>query len=290
MATPARAITPQLIAGVVVEVNDLASTRLFYDTIFRDIGGQWKEATNSLTFLYGRQRIEFAQVVQPRSSENSGQHQAYCVKSSRLRQLAEELSGAGHSLNWWREDHPAEKTQTAYLDDPSGNRVQLVAAKGDELLLHHAAVEVDDLEPSEPFYINLLGGRIDYYHGLSVDDRLEAKAWADGTDVCAPWTRQMQGAYPGHPDRRRLPRPAVQMFVGFGNTYLGVMLGSNLDRQEPPEEIIKGTPRVILQTSEGVEDLVAHLSSQATPFVQEDRSIFLRDHGGNFIELEPSVH
>ncbi len=277
-----RVFSPDFIRGIVVEVRDLAATRAFYSLLFQDASGVWHEADQNLIYRSGPQRIEFVRRSQPLTLGHTGQHQAYSVRADRLPALAEALAAAGHAENWWREDHPGERTVTAYVSDPSANRVQLVASGGDGPLLRHAALEVHDLELAELFYVKSLGGKVDYCHGWAMDDYAEAKAWGEGKDPCAPWTRRFDVRYW---DKLRIARPNMQLFVRFGSTVLGLILATE-HRQEPPEEVLRGTPRLILQTAQPVGEVAAYLSSVALPFEAEDRSLFLRDPGGNYVELD----
>lgn len=285
------AVQADLLAGVVLEVGDLANTRAFYERIFRDFSGAWQETRNTLTYTAGPQAIEFVRRPRPRTLSDGGQHQAYRVRAGRLQQLAEELTAAGFPVDWWREDHPTERGITAYLHDPSGNRVQLVASDGDGLLLDHVGIEVRDFDYCETVYVKALAGRVDYYHGWRVEDEGEAKLWGDGDDPCAPWTRRDN---PGwfdfarlgyHDPNLRVPRPNTQVFVAFGDTRIA-MISATKVRQEPPEELLRGAPRPVFRTQQTAAEAVARLPALLPmPFDQEGQSIFLRDPDGNFLEL-----
>ena len=280
--TRARTLAVDAIAGLVVEVRDLAATRAFYDLVFGDAPGEWRETRRRLTYRRGAQHLEFVQRSQPRSLPHTGQHQAYHVPGDRLRSVADALAGAGHAVDWWREDRPAERDVTAYAHDPSGNRVQLVAAADVDTPISHAVVEVHDLELAETFYVKGLGGRVEYYHGWDMEDYAEAKAWEEGRDPCAPWTRRFDVRYW---DKLRVARPNMQLFVAFGDGVLGLVLAAE-HRQEPPEEVLKGTPRLILRARQPATAVAAYLSGRGIPFQAEGRGLFLRDPGGNYVELE----
>lgn len=302
-----RALHIERLAGVVLEVDDLAATEAFYEPIFQPSGGQWRRSRRQVAYRCGPQHVRFVLRRRPRTLSDSGQHQAYRLPRDHLLTVAQSLTTAGFHAEWWREDHPAERGVTAYFHDPSGNRVQLVASSDDGLLLEHAAIEVHDFNYCEYVYVTTLGGRVDYYHGWRAGDLEEAQQWAEGDDPCAPWTRRdnphyrdflvadptgqlrptrfsaQLGAAPVRPVR--VPRPNGQVFVAYGDTRLG-LIGATRVRQEPPEHRTKGTPRVVLATTQPAAEVEGHLSSTPIPFRREGRNIFLRDPDGNFAELK----
>lgn len=279
-ATARPALAPAMLAGLVVEVHDLAAARAFYEPVFGG-AGEWQAGPSQLAFQAGRQRIDFVARAKPRSLSHTGQHQAYAVPANRLPGLSAELEAAGHTVERWHEDHPDEHEVSVYLLDPSGNRVQLVPERGDGLLLSHAAVEVHDLELAEIFYVSFLGGRVDYCHGWAMDDYAEAFAWGDGSDPCAPWTRRYDVRYW---DKVRIARPNMQLFVRFGPTLLAIILATE-HRQEPPPEQHSGTPRIVLAVDQPAEQAGAELSRLGVAFDRAGSSLFVRDLSGNFAEL-----
>ena len=274
------ALAPAMLAGMVVEVHDVAAARAFYEPIF-GAAGEWQAGPNQLAFQAGRQRIEFVARAKPRSLSQTGQHQAYVVAADRLAAVTAELAAAGHSAERWREDHPAEREVSPYLLDPSDNRVQLVPDRGAGLLLDHAAIEVHDLELAEIFYVSFLGGSVDYCHGWAMDDYAEAFAWGDGSDPCAPWTRRYDVRYW---DKVRIARPNMQLFVRFGPTVLAIVLATE-HRQEPPPEQRTGTPRVVVAVDQPLARAEAELSRLDVAFDRAGSSLFVRDLSGNFVEL-----
>lgn len=284
-------VVADLLAGVMLEARDLAATRAFYEPIFSDVPGEWQQERDRLTYRAGCQTIEFGRRPRPRSFADSGQHQAYRVRPSRLRSLAGDLERAGHEVNWWHEDNPPEREVTAYVLDPAGNRVQLVPSDDLGLLLDHAALEVHAFDYCEHVYRKVLGGQIRYYHGWRVEDEANAKAWGRGDDPCFPWTRRdnpgwFDFARAGTNDRNlRVPRPATQVFLGFGNTTLGLISASRV-RQEPPEEIIRGLPRLILHSARPAAEAFVQISrTLPLPHETEGRTAYLRDPDGNFAEV-----
>ncbi|MPZ13032.1 MAG: hypothetical protein GEU73_01165 [Chloroflexi bacterium] len=278
------------VAGVQLEVRDLAEARAFYEPIFWDAAGSWKPSARTLTFESGSQSLELVQKAKPRTFADGGQHTAYRVRATRVSSLAEQLAEAGHSVEWWHEDHPQERELAPYLHDPSGNRVQLVAASSADPLIAHVAIEVHAFDYCEYLYVRELGGEVDYYHGWRVEDQTAAKAWLDGDDPAAPWTRRDN---PGWTDFRdqgsknrsiRVPRPNTQVFLRYGDTRLG-MISATKTRQEPPEEQIVGTPRILFRSSMAADQAAARADAEPVPHERHGRSIYFRDADGNFSEL-----
>ena len=183
---------------------------------------------------------------------------------------------------------------TAYVVDPAGNIAQLVASDDRDRLLDHYYVPVEDIEHAELFYLTALRGEMDSYYGYTTEDVLEARAWATGDDPCAPWTRNAFTSFRTHAPN---PTPAAQIFARFGTSYIGFALtGQRLP--EPPEEILKGTPRAVFGTSQPASDVAAYLAGVrispvslkydggTVPFDREGQNIFLRDRSGNFFQIE----
>jgi hypothetical protein len=238
----------------------------------------------------------------PRTLAESGQHWGYRVAPGRVEALAQELSRFGADVNWWREDHPAERQPTAYLHDPSGNRVQLVPSEDRQLLLDHAAIEIHEFDYVMYLYISVLGGVRDYYHGWRNTDAKEARKWLEEDDPCAPWTRKDNPHYrdflvDGKPTVEsrgsnnraglRVPRPNTQVFVAFGPTALGLISATKV-RQEPPDEQVKGTPRLVFTTRQSADEVMAQLRATPVPRKREGSSVFVKDADGIFSELRCS--
>jgi hypothetical protein len=282
------------VSGVVLEARDLAATRKFYEVIFRGVPVTWREDARTLTVETESERVAFIRSPRPRTVAHAGLHTAFRVKPSRVRVIADELAAAGHAVNWWREDHPSEREVTAYVDDPNGNIVQLVPSEDDSALVDHYYVPVEDIEQAELFYLKALLGKLDTYYGYTTQDTKDARRWAKGDDPCAPWTRNAYVSFRTHQPN---PTPAAQIFARFGGQYLGIALtGKRLP--EPSEELLKGTPRAVLRTSQSVDDVAAYMTSVRVsavslkydggkvPFRRQGNSIFLRDRSGNFFEIE----
>jgi catechol 2,3-dioxygenase-like lactoylglutathione lyase family enzyme len=281
------------VAGVVLEANDLAATRDFYNVIFGDGQGEWRDDGRTLTFETARERVAFVRKPRPRTVAHAGLHTAFRVKPGRVREIADALAAAGRTVSWWREDHPSEREVTAYLEDPSGNIIQLVRADDESALVDHYYVPVEDIEHGELFYLKALRGQLDSYYGYTTEDTKEARRWAKGDDPCAPWTRNAFISFRTHQPN---PTPAAQIFARFGDQYLGISL-SGKRLSEPPEDLLKGTPRPILRTSQSVDEVAGYLATVRispvslkydggkVPFRRDGQSVFLRDRSGNFFEI-----
>jgi catechol 2,3-dioxygenase-like lactoylglutathione lyase family enzyme len=292
---PARAAAPAIsgIGGVVFEVKDLESARAFYEELFFGAQGGWENTSKSLTYRTGSQSVELVAARHPRTNADAGRHVAIRVGTGRVGAVAERLAKAGHEVSWWREDHPAERAMTAYVTDPSGNIVQLVGADPADVLIDHVGVPVENIEDAEAFYLKGLGGKLDGYFGWTTEHVIEARAWTAGDDPCAPWTRS---AYISFRTHKPAPSPAAQIFAGFGPSYVAIYLtGKRLP--EPPEEILRGTPRLILQTCAAPDDASSHLASARAsavrltydggqiPFERDGRDLYFRDRSGHFLQL-----
>lgn len=283
-----------VVTRAIVEVKGLPVTRDFYSLLFRNNPGDWEETQGSLVFHAGRQSIEFVRNPRLRIPRETAQHHAYRISREQLPELAADLVGQAHGLNWWHEDGPFERDVMPYVDDPIGNRIQLVASDDTRSLLDHVALEFVDLEWAEDFYVKVLGGELVGYSGWSTDSGPEVKAWLDGQDPSALWTRYQRFSFRS---RTIEAHATPQLFVRFGETTLCLFL-ARTHNQEPPEEIIRGTPRVVLRTDRPAAEAAAWLSGPAQEmiasryrgrrirFEQEGRHIYLRDPGGNFVELE----
>jgi catechol 2,3-dioxygenase-like lactoylglutathione lyase family enzyme len=300
MAAPASApsdappVPVKAIGGVVVEVDDLAAARAFYSRVLGDASGGWEGDDRSLTFAAPSQRITFVPKTRPQTFDDAGRHIGFRVATARVTALTDQLKAAGHEVSWWREDHPEEKRISPYVRDPSGNLVQLVGADRFDDPIHHVTLIVHDLELGEFLYADALSGAVDYYHSWRTEDLLEAKVWMDGDDPCAPWTR---AARYGRLNHQVSARPIPQIFVRYGGSLLGLVVGSK-HIQEPPEGVLKGTPRLVLRTDQSADEARSRLASRdvSTGLVphnvvgvqsrKERATLFTRDRSGNFLELE----
>jgi len=294
----AAALAPLLldgIAGVVLEANDLAATRAFYEPIFQHADGRWVVTRRSLRFVASdNQRVEFSRRARPRTLAHAGLHVAYRVPRDRVNPLVSVLEAAGHAVSWWQEDHPGEGTPMPYLTDPSGNIIQLVPSGEDGALIDHFYLPVEDIEYAELYYLEALNGTLDSYFGFRTLDVVSARAQSGENVPYAPWTRTSFVSFRTHKPNFT---PAAQIFARYGSGYVGVALtGQRLP--EPPEGELRHAPRVILQSSQSPEEVEAYLAGVrisavalkydggTIPFEREGSAFYLRDRSGNFVEID----
>jgi hypothetical protein len=220
---------------------------------------------------------------------NGAEHFAIPLPARRFDAVLEEQRAGEGGAETWTEDHPAERTPGIYLVDPSGNRVQLTRAPAQHddappgALIDHVSVEVNNFDYAEYFYGCALGASVDYHHGWRAADYAVVPEDDGDDDLSAPWTRRDRGSYR---DRgRRILRPNAQVYYRFGSTRLGLFIATAA-RQQPPEEVIRGTPRIALRTSHTPGEVESTLRAFPFRFERSGWRIFLRDPSGNFVELE----
>ena len=263
-------------SGAVLEVSNLARAQRFYHELLG----------------IGSEVIQLVERAEPRVLPDSGTHHALRWPRPELGAVLRRLAEAGVVVEACHEDSPSEREQNRYCTDPDGNRIQLVA--GDTVGLDHAAIETHDLEWAEVFYTHVLGGTVEMRVGWHMDDFAAALAWGDGQDDCAPGTRRLDKRYTSIEHKGQLPRPNAQVFVTFApGVTLGIYLATE-HRQEPPPDQFEGTPRLVLEGDiRAIEDRLRTVRlrcMQASPetggpFERRDGSLFVRDPGGNFLEL-----
>ncbi|HEY3115670.1 MAG TPA: hypothetical protein VGK54_02910 [Chloroflexota bacterium] len=294
--SPARGTQLPVVAlrGVVLPVRDPQVVHAFYEPILRAANGTWTEEPDGLTFTTRSQQIKLVRERWPKALAEAGQHLALRVPNLQARPLADQLQAAGATVEWWHEDYPRERELAPYLTDPSGNRVQLVPSSEYTMPIDHVALEFVDLEWAEDFYVGVLGGRVDYYHGYSTDSGVEVKAWLEGRDPVAPWTRYSRFSFRSRADEAHA---TPQLFVDFGGPRLALFLERS-HLQEPAEDLVRGTPRLIFRTSATASEAAAHLAGpgralvakrfrgRTIPFEIDGDRVFVRAPSGNFLELE----
>jgi catechol-2,3-dioxygenase len=295
--TPPTSVPAGLIAafsGALLEVGDADRAARFY----RDQLGlsQEGEAAEGPLLRLGSARIILCERANPGVLPDSGTHLALRLPAADVETALSRLHAAGIALHDYREDRAAEHDQNHYFADPDGNRLQLVA--GAEPGIDHAAIETHDLEWAEAYYTHVLGGVVETRVGWRMADYAGAKAWGDGQDARAPGTRRWDKLYSAtiNPDGQ-VARPNAHIFVALGTgVILGIYLATE-HRQEPQPDQFTGSPRLCFRTSQ-LDELERRLkevrlrcqqSSKATggPFERSGQALFLRDPGGNFLELEP---
>jgi catechol 2,3-dioxygenase-like lactoylglutathione lyase family enzyme len=299
----------QGISHLAIEVKDLRQSEEFYRDLlgFVSVGRDlWPDCGRSLSLRAASgQHLILSESEQPRSLPETGVHQAYRVAPADRETIARKLSAREIKLHTYKEDRPPEEEDNFYFYDPDGNRAQLIALQkasqpsGKVLGIDHAAVEAYDLEWAEEFYTQALGLPVDHRTGWRTADYVRAKLWGEGREEMAPGTRRWDQRYTTMEQKRRLPRPNMQLYVRFGDAVLGVYLALE-HRQDPPEEQMAGTPRVGFRvTRQGLEEAVERLSNHRFPFhlspfegpVEHPASapiassLYFKDLSSNFLEL-----
>ncbi|MBM2812250.1 MAG: hypothetical protein HW416_3009 [Chloroflexi bacterium] len=277
--------------GAALEVRDLDAAEAFYGEILGE-SARVERTRGSSHLVMGPQFLELVRRARPRVSADTAQHHALVVSGARIQPLCERLTGEGHQIGWWREDHPAERTPAPYVEDPSGNRVQLAGGRSTGIF-DHVALEFADLEWAEDLYVRVLGAEIDHYHGWSSDRGPEVEAWLAGTDPAAPWTRYTRFSFRSRTDEAHA---TPQLYLRLGGARLAMFLARR-HVQEPPEEVVRGTPRLVFSVDRPPSEVAAYFDGRGREIIAEryrgrtirhetdDDNIFIRDPGGNFIEL-----
>lgn len=279
-------------AAYVLEVSDVTRALHFYcDLLGFAERGQGAEGT---VLAHGDGEVVLVERASPKTLPETGVHWAFRYPASTVEDVAARLVRGGVAVHRYREDRAAERADPRYAGDPDGNRIQLVA--GERAGFDHAAIETHDLEWSEVFYTQVLGGVVEARVGWRMDDYVRAWAWGRGEDQCAPGTRRHDKRYTRVENEAVLPRPNAQVFVALApGVVLGVYLATE-HRQEPPPSALRGTPRLAFRTTPaGLDQIERRLrevrlrclpvSSFGGPFERDGDAIFARDPGGNFIEL-----
>jgi catechol 2,3-dioxygenase-like lactoylglutathione lyase family enzyme len=249
------------------------------------------------------QRVALCRSESPRASAESGVHNAYRVTADGRRQIADRVARRGGQVFSYREVRPAEAADNCYFYDPCGNRIQLVvtdgAASGGQtspsiLGIDHAVVQTIDIEWEEDFYVHLLGLPLDCFVGRRTADYVLAQMWKDGKEDIAPGIMRLDKRYSTIHGTDPVPRPNMQLFVETGEDVLGIYL-TNKPFQEPPEEMVIGTPRTAFRVGRtALAAIAASLQGAKHPTVGPvehpavspvRHSLYCKDPGGNFIEF-----
>jgi catechol 2,3-dioxygenase-like lactoylglutathione lyase family enzyme len=289
------------IGHLALPVSDLAAAKSFYSDLgFTEVGTDVLPHCDAHTAF----RTASGQMLALVPTDNvpdlreTGMHQAYRVSASERAAIAARLAARGATVLTYKEDRPAEENDNFYVFDPSGNRVQLVAARngaGNGVLgIDHAAVQVADMLWTEKFYGNELGLAVDHRVGWQTADYVRARKWAAGEENMAPGTRRLDQRYTVMVNRKTVPRCNMQLFFRAGDAVLGIFL-ANKHFQESPEEQAIGTPRIAFAAPRAELDRAAQLVAATGktcegPVVHGkesslEASFYFRDPGGNFIEL-----
>ena len=291
------------ISHIVVEVSDLERGEEFYRLLGFEPAGHDRVPNCGPHALFRTalgQWLILSENQQPRALPETGVHQAYRVTPSDRQAIVKKLTARDVPVHTYKEDRPAEEVDNFYFFDPDGNRIQLIAsqtstvAPGKVLGIDHAAIECHDLEWAEDFYVQRLGLAVDHKMGWRREDYVRARLWGEGKEHMAPGTRRWDRRYTVMEQKRRIPRPNTQLFLGVGAEVLGVYLATE-HRQEPPEEQIVGMPRIGFSASRRVLEQTAQLLAGSRfpihgPVEHPDAapmaaSLYIKDPGGNFLEV-----
>ncbi len=292
----------QGLSHIIIGVSDPAKSAAFYnDVLGLEIrtGASWPQCGDSVTLILGAgQHLILATSPEMPDLRETGVHLALGLSHGAREKAAAQLEAQGIDIHTYAEDPPDETKGGFYFFDPDGNRIQLVASDNldDDGLpgLHHAAVQVAEILWAEQFYTEVLGLTPIHRVGWATADYARAQVWADGKEDMAPGTRRMDKRYSVIVDKQEMPRVNMQVYFSCGGNKLGVYL-ANQHMQESPEEACLGTPRIALRVGpKDMERIQEHLGSENwrfegpvthEPGLPVSASIYVRDPGGNFIEL-----
>ena len=290
------------LSHIVIEASDPMKSAAFYNDVLgleTVPGPQWPQCGAAVTLAAGRgQNLILAAASDLPDLHETGVHQAFGLSHGARERAASRLEALGVKVETYGEDPPDETTGGFYFFDPDGNRIQLVAMAGFKdhapPALHHSAVQVADILWAEQFYTEILGLVAVHRVGWKTADYARAQAWADGKEDMAPGTRRLDKRYTSMVENRVVARVNPQVYFACGDGRLGVFL-ANQHMQESPEDACLGTPRVALRVGPGAIERAQGRLSEVNwrfegpvfhePGLAVSASIYLRDPGGNFIEL-----
>jgi catechol 2,3-dioxygenase-like lactoylglutathione lyase family enzyme len=283
------------IGYVVIEVGDAAAAGRFYAELlgFAPAGrDRWPGAGRSATLAApSGQHLVLAESRPRNDPRLAAAHQAYRIDpAARVRIEAARQA----DLHDYREDRPSEAADRVYLDDPWGNRIQLVAGADRPAGIDHVAIETNNILWAREFYGTQLGLPIEHRVGWKTLDYLNAKSRGEAAMAEAmPGSRYWNERYSKFETERRMLRPNVQLYFSLGDgTSLAVYLATRL-YQAPLDSQATGTPLLGLTVDAArLADLAAALQASglalAGPALQEAglpiaASLHVRDPGGNFL-------
>ncbi len=292
-------LTAKALSHLVIEVDDLAVGGFYRDVLgFAPLGSDMIGncgASVTLGAANGGLLVLSRRDDRPDCSA-TGVHQAYAVGKAARATIAAALKDRGIAVHTYKEDRPAEEADNFYFADPVGNRVQIVArddAAGRPPTLDHAAVQVANIWWAEVFYTQTLGCAVEHRVGWKTTDYARAQLWADGKEDMAPGTRRLDQRYSSIVNKKAMPRVNLQIYLRMGAVPFAVYL-ANQHFQEPPENMLAGTPRAGFSvTNETLDNTARILDAARWPqhgpvLIGEGpiaRALYFKDPGGNFIEL-----
>lgn len=291
------------IAHIVVEVADLDAAEKFYISgLGFTLAGRdlWPvtDGVPTVTLKAGSGQYVVLAKRTPRNDPHlSAAHQAYALPAATRAKLIESLSAEGVTVHRFREDRPAETDDNVYIDDPSGNRIQLVARDASpSFAIDHVGVETNNILWSREFYESWFGFPIEHRVGWKTSDYIAAKSLGEkGMEAAMPGARYWNERYSPFETERKALRPCCQLYFALGGgTSLAVYLASR-QYQAPRDDIVRGTPCLGLATTdEGLKQAVSYFRDQgrdcegpvthgkSSPI---SASVYIKDPGANFLEL-----
>jgi len=289
------------LSHLVIQVSDAGRSAAFYEETLglSRTALAWPEAEGAAVLAAGGgQHLILVPTEQQPDLRETGVHHALALSPAARDKAAQVLKSKGLEVLTYGEDPPEESKDGFYFFDPDGNRIQLMARTdadpGGAPILHHSAIQVADILWAEQFYSEVLGLTPVHRVGWATADYARAQAWADGKEDMAPGTRRMDKRYSSIVNNRLVPRVNMQVYFACGGGRLAVYL-ANQHFQESPEEATTGVPRTGLRLAPaGLARAADRLRAAGWRFegpISHDAglpiaaSIYLRDPGGNFIEL-----
>jgi catechol 2,3-dioxygenase-like lactoylglutathione lyase family enzyme len=289
------------LSHLVIQVSDVARAAAFYSDVLglEASAASWPGSAEALALASGGgQHLVLSPAAELTDLRETGVHHAFAVSPAQREKAAAALAARDAEVFDYAEDPPDEAKDRFYFLDLDGNRIQLVtrprAGADDAPRLDHTAVQVADILWAERFYTEVLGFTPVHRVGWNTADYARAQLWADGKEDMAPGTRRLDKRYSSIVNRRMVPRVNMQVYFACGGGVFGVYL-ANRHFQEPPEEAVLGVPRTAFRVTEDglararerleaagwrLEGPVAHAAGRPIA-----ASLYLRDPGGNFIEL-----
>jgi catechol-2,3-dioxygenase len=288
------------ISHVVIDVEALDVAETFYNALgFASVGHDlWPVAGGapSATLKAGAgQYVVLAKGPALNDPRISAAHTAYALPKTARDKLVESLTKKGVTVHRFREDRPSEVADNVYVDDPSGNRIQLVARDGaPALAIDHVGLETNNILWSREFYQTWLGFPIEHRVGWKTDDYLAAKSLGEkGMDAAMPGSRYWNERYSQFETEKKALRPCPQLYFTIGGTSLAVYLASR-QYQAPRDDVLSGTPGIGLSTTdEGLKQIAGFLREQDRAIegpVTHGKgpiaaSLSVKDPGANFLEF-----
>jgi catechol 2,3-dioxygenase-like lactoylglutathione lyase family enzyme len=280
---------------VAIEVADAAAAEKFYAELlgFTPAGrDRWPVAgggSSAALALASGQHLILTEAAPRNDPRQSAAHVAY-----RVGQAVRDRIAASQPVHAYREDRPSEEPHRCYVEDPWGNRIQLVANDAAAPGLDHVAIETNNILSAREFYGSWLGCAIEHRVGWKTLDYLNAKSRGEADMAEAmPGSRYWNERYSKFEKERRMLRPNVQLYFALGNgTSLAIYLATRR-YQAPLDSLAGGTPLLGLATDRArLTGLAEFLRRRGLPVAGPTEhgtglpiaaSVAVRDPGGNFL-------